>query len=285
MEEKLKVLAAKVTDKLNDGLRAKADMFRKNNGYFQPGIKIIKEGSPLMPCMYVDPDLLSSDMDLDVEAEKMARFVLNKGFQEMAEEANVNVDTFLTREGLLNSVIPCLIGYEKNREILDNIPHRRFLDMAIVFRGAILSENKTKCTGSILINNAVMNAANITLEELEEAATKNVEDVYIIREMFELRIATSKYYCHGAAAVLRTKLLDRLAEVEADGGRIWLIPSSVHEMIAFDADLVPEDKVLSFVKNVNGNKEIMEEEDILTDSVYIYDPAEKELRIAISGEG
>ena len=82
--------------------------------------------------------------------------------------------------------------------------------------------------------------------------------------------------------MLRLDILKTFADEK--GCNLFILPSSVHEILLICAEkemCVAELKAI--VSSVNRNPNLIEAEEVLSDSVYYYDRGEGEIRIA--GEG
>ena len=82
---------------------------------------------------------------------------------------------------------------------------------------------------------------------------------------------------NGAAAMLYPDMLKDLSE-KLDSN-LYIIPSSVHEVIVFSDNLADDEKSLrDMIYTVNRTQ--MDPQDILSDSLYFYDRKEEKIFIA-----
>lgn len=72
---------------------------------------------------------------------------------------------------------------------------------------------------------------------------------------------------YGASAILNEFALKDVAK-KLDSNEFYIIPSNIHEVICISTDGVNADNIKSVVKTVNTD--VVDETDILSDSVYIY---------------
>lgn len=90
-------------------------------------------------------------------------------------------------------------------------------------------------------------------------------------------VISNKTNTNGAAAITYAGALEQIAD--ACGGSYFLLPSSIHEVIAVPAENArSSDELRAMVREVNDT--IVDERDILGYSVYFYDSATQELSIA-----
>ena len=69
-----------------------------------------------------------------------------------------------------------LINYEANKTLLDDVPHTRYLDLAIVY--CVYYENTKTGNGSILIHNSNLNLWHCTSDELARLAEENTPRIH-----------------------------------------------------------------------------------------------------------
>ena len=180
-----------------------------------------------------------------------------------------------------------LVNYEKNKKMLENAPHVRFLDLAIVFR-VYVSKDKNEVS-SYILNNHQFEKIGIDTSELSEIAERNTKDKFtsVVKNMSdimksmgvcddtldlsngpEMIVATNKYSLNGAIFMAFKDELGKVADIlESD---FYIIPSSVHEVI-----LVPDVEVsyksdIEMIKStiVDVNNTILDAPDFLSDSLY-----------------
>lgn len=115
-----------------------------------------------------------------------------------------------------------------------------------------------------------------TLEEMLEGL-KN-----LMGEAYQMYAISNQESCYGARCMCYDGLLERIAGVWEDN--ILILPSSIHEFLVLPAmrsgGELPEFRELVF----SMNREIVDEELVLSDSVYFYDRNMKQLRIAAEGD-
>ena len=98
-------------------------------------------------------------------------------------------------------------------------------------------------------------------------------DVYVI---------STKNRIQGARVMLRLDILKTFADEK--GCNLFILPSSVHEVLLIcDEKGICVEGLKAIVRDINSNSDVIEEEEVLSDSVYYYDRGEGESRIA--GEG
>lgn len=203
------------------------------------------------------------------------------------------------------NIVYQLINKEQNRSLLNTIPHREFLDLAVVYRWILPYGNNEKA--SVLITNNLANDLNLKEEELYSLAVENSERVMpakvgsmesILREalgetgmsesladqsiggvpdyMWVISV-TSGRYGFGAVMYDNYRELRKIADrVNSD---LYVIPSSMHEAIVMStADGCSLEELLEMVVTINMTEVSLE--DRLSNQVYYYDRAENKLSLA-----
>ncbi len=194
------------------------------------------------------------------------------------------------RKMIRENLFYTLVGRERNKELLMDVPHVNFLDLAIVFNYMISARDGR--IQSFKVNNIIMQTWGIDTQTMYDIARKNMDrllpetmtcissiingfaggceqDIIISEEDdVHMYVITNKYAVNGSAAILYSKKLSNIAEMM--NSDMYIMPSSIHEMI-----IVPkiyynnEDRLKELVKEVNRDVVVPEEQ--LSDNVYCYD--------------
>lgn len=272
-----------------EGTRAVINQVTKNNGVQLHGLTIMEDGCNIAPTIYLD-GLYESYREGTTFSELFHRIV--KAYEENKIEESINIEFFTEYESVRHRIVYKLINYDKNRELLEDIPHIQYLDLAIVFYCLMICD--TFGNGSILIHNSHCKMWNVEAAQLYEdarantplllgAELKSMEEV--ISDLVEqsefadsqqleedvrdvpMYVLSNKTKIHGAACILYENVVKDFADyLNRD---IFILPSSVHEVI-----LVPSQgaqkaqNLVEMVREVNETQ--VEEEEILSDSVYYF---------------
>lgn len=197
----------------------------------------------------------------------------------------------LTTENAEKSISFSLVNKEKNKQLLKECPYREVYDLAAIPRWHISDSE------SFVVNNNVMQHLKLTKEEVLDIAQKNTESAdYLCRNMDEILkdiliedglpeeiadgffpkgqipfyVISNQHRFDGSCAVLSDSFMQSTAE-KIGAEELYLLPSSRHEMLALNADIVDNPSHLkSIVMDVNSNPNIIGIRDILSDSVYKY---------------
>ena len=197
-----------------------------------------------------------------------------------------------------------LINTEQNKTFLEQVPHREFQDLSIVYK-VIISADKDAVQSS-KITNEFAKRLGMSEEQLFKCAAENTRRLFppvvrsmndIMREMFardgmpqeiaDMMIAeippeqtmwviSNEKGINGAASMLYENELHELAEsLESD---LYILPSSVHEVIAVSSDMGSPEMLAQMVVEVNMQEVSLDER--LSNQVYHYDKDLRKLTLA-----
>ena len=266
----------------------------KNNGVMLTGIMISDKTRNVMPTIYLDHFWREYErgMPLSMVAEKVLRL-----YHREKPCGDVDMTFFTDYEQVKDRICYRLIGREQNGELLEEIPYIEFFDLAICFYYAY--EGEALGEGSILIHKRHMETWQVTVSDLFGQATVNtprllpwecqkmdiiLEDMEEVMEGSEwnpllqdipMRVLSNHKRVHGASCILYPSVLHQLAIEQ--GGNYYILPSSIHEVILLkDGGAEDEERLKWMIQQVN--QEIVDAEEILSDSLYYYDFGQKTLK-------
>lgn len=268
----------------------------KNNRNCVEAMSILNGSGNVSPAIYMEPyyQQYLDGNSIDEVAEHIVEF-----HSRHAREGRYDLSFYTDFLQVRRRVVCRLVNYAKNRELLKQVPHRRFLDLAVVYYYKM--EDHTFGDAGILVKNEHMEMWDADLEELDDAAMSNTarlmpyECVYIadmLKELTGIRIEecdeaqlpmyvlTNTEKSFGAATILYHTILEALGE--RFGCDFFVLPSSVHECMLVPAseEFEPE-KLREIVCEIN--EECVAEEEVLGDSVYRYYRETGELTAVASG--
>ena len=279
----------------------------KNNGVVLSGITMLQDDNNISPTIYLNKYYEAYENG-DITLRCIVDEVLDT-YERNKVNQSVDMRFFMNYERIKDRIIFKLIHAERNKELLKDIPHIRYLDFAVVFQCLISDEMFGNAT--IMIHNAHLKIWEITENELYEKAIKNTPvlqrydiktmkdvlcEMMLLEEMEgkeilnkneyieDLQDATPMYVLsnrtrvQGASCILYPSILkDFASAVKSD---FYILPSSVHEVILLPAQ-GDEDKegLKRMVCEVNETQ--VEREEVLSDSVYYYSQEKGELSILV----
>lgn len=279
----------RVQEKLGVGTEISFRDLERNNGVTEEGLEVWEKGSTAAPVLHLDK--LYEDC---CESRSMEETV-NSALKTLEEKPKVDIGavpkTWETAKGRIRAE---LVHYGWNRKTLKNIPHRKFLNLAVTYR-VELPEMGGFHAG-IRVKNSLRGLWGATEDELYQTAMENLENErYHIQSMTELLsgmigtalelpedapkqyVLTNESCRYGAAGMMRQDIMERF--VELAGGSFYILPSSIHDLILLpDDDSVSAEYLREMVKEVN--KSVVAREEWLSEDVYYYDCKEKKVRVA-----
>ncbi len=140
--------------------------------------------------------------------------------------------------------------------------------LSIAKKNTLSQEYEIKNIGSILLG--FLNKPNS--EQIFNDETPDIPNMYVI---------TNKEQMHGASAILSLNTMSSLQKLF--GESCFLIPSSVHELIALPESMVDDPKNLQDIC-ISINKSCLNERDILGNNIYHYNGEKNKLEICNSIE-
>lgn len=197
-------------------------------------------------------------------------------YEEMSEEVMKRLD--LTLETIPEVVaddlsdfksraILVLINAEKNKNMLQYVPHRAYHEFAIAYRFIAYEDGEKTTSG--FVTNDMLEKSGYTEEELYQFAYENTRKDAVIGSAFGLSYLTTERRVYGAASILFPELVKQIADYY--GSDLYLVPSSTVEWLAISAR-----GILGGAEYVNrmirdANSVAVEEEEILGERCYYYD--------------
>lgn len=283
---------AMIVAKLGSSYSVKLENVQKNNGIELRALVISHGSSNISPSVYLNgyyDEYANGTMTItDIVNEIINTYRQNR------VSRKVDMRYFLDYKDVKPRLVYKLINAEKNKELLKDIPHMKYLDLVIVFRCMVFHEELGDA--SILIRNAHMKLWGVTTEQLYQDAKENTPKLlpYEIKSMAEvlcdiiqtnpdqfnydecmtdfsdsthMYVLSNKKRVEGASCMLYPNLIGDFAD--AVGSNLYIIPSSIHELL-----LLPTEndegctEIKSIVRDINNTQIIPEE--ILSYSLYFY---------------
>ncbi len=145
---------------------------RKNNGVYMTGMTLSGRESNMSPTVY-----LESFYDEYGKGKTMASVVRDivKIYERTRVHGDVNMDFFANYKRVEKQIFCKIINYEKNRDVLQKMPHRRCLDLAVVCYLAYT--NEFIGNGTIQIYKSHMKNWKIDEQQLIDRAIENTKTV------------------------------------------------------------------------------------------------------------
>ena len=262
-----------------------------NNGTTHIALILYKNGEKLHPQIYLERFFE------DYKRGKTMKEIL-QDVMTTYEEAlkNINPDSLSGIEDweqVKGRLAFRLLSKERNKETLENYVYKDFLDLAaIVTFCAEIDEQGVK---AIRVTHDLAERWNVSKEEILQAAEENTEDLFPVRmepildtlcrvadisrddlpeevlaeeDSPQIMVLTNYLGVNGATVLLYDSFLQQVYEKLR--GKFIILPSSIHEVIVMPLAYAPP--ITDSQKMVEQiNRSAVKEEEILSDSVYLYD--------------
>lgn len=292
----VKELVGAVKEMAGNGYSVTAQETTKNNGVKMLGIEIRKPEETVVPRLYVD-GIVDRVEDGFMTVEDAAKKVFEMYQNSETPEIEMNVEKLIDRKFILDHVEYRLVNAERNAEKLKDIPGKKIADLVAIYR-VVVSAGEDGMM-SYVLTKAILDRSGISFEELDEAAKKNTEKSgFSVRTMSEVMcelmgvnvgqeieepdgpqmyVLTNARKLHGANIMLYKEYLEIAAEKM--NGDFYIIPSSIHELIAVPVSAQGLEELREMVKAANDNQ--LAPEEILGYEVYRYNRETGEVEVAV----
>lgn len=267
---------------------------KKNNGVVLQAVNIKEPCKNITPNIYID-SLLKRINSGEMSLGEAAQEIINL-YKESQDKCNIyGLVKSLNKQDILERVTYQLINAGENQERLCNMPHRKFLDLAIIYI-VVIGEDGAD-TFSFEVNNNICEEYGIEEGELDQYARENTERGGFTTRSIEsvlaeitgmpvedaeiggparLWILSNTRMYNGASVMLYTEYFEKLADmIESD---LYIFPSSIHEVIVIRDDGADPDILKQIVCEVNLCEVTAVE--VLSGNVYRYSRKENKLTIA-----
>ena len=259
----------------------------KNNGVRLKGIVIMEDGRNVSPTVYLEEPY--QQYQDGVSLEEILEEIMEE-YEKHAHDLQLDMDFFRDFSQVKDRIFHKVISYEKNEELLKDVPYFKWHDLAVVFYYEVEKEIFEKAT--ILIHNSHLDMWGQPAEEIYRIARQNMKEKMpellmpmqkVLEEMagisvgesgMHLYVLTNKERMFGASAMLYSEEIKGLADkLHTD---LLILPSSLHEVLLLPDDHVWEyDSYRKMVKEVNTTQ--VDPEEILSFSLYRYNREKDEI--------
>ena len=262
-----------------------------NNGTTHIALILYKNGEKLHPQIYLERFFE------DYKKGKTMKEILQDVMKTYEEAlSNINPDSLSGIEDweqVKGRLAFRLLSKERNKETLENYVYKEFLDLAaIVTFCAEIDEQGVK---AIRVTHDLAERWNVSEEEILQAAEENTESLFPVRmepildtlcrvadisrddlpeevlaeeDSPQIMVLTNYLGVNGATVLLYDSFLQQVYEKLR--GKFIILPSSIHEVIVMPlASAPPITDSQKMVEQINRSS--VKEEEILSDSVYLYD--------------
>ncbi len=296
--EFMEIVKDKVLDVLRERdstLNAIIEKVTKSNGVLYCGLSFRGKDN-VQPVIYLDDfyKRFEAGTNIDDIVNQVVEIYISNRIND------IDIGAITDFESVKNRIIVAIYNTEANAEKLSNIPHKVFKDLSIYYRVDI-PINEKEGMGSMIVNDHILKLWNISTEELDNIAWMNTKRMYPAKlmSMFEILqelcggeidemqdclakptmyVLSNTNKLNGAVYIADEDALDMVAD-ELDDDYV-VLPSSRHEVIIVPLKQI-DDNDYSYLKDMvyEINRKEVDVEDFLSDNIYKYIRAEKELRL------
>ena len=255
---------------------------KKNNGITRMGLTMFVQNENAVPTIYLE--------------EYYEEYTKGKSIDQISDEICDTYNQYRLREqidlsfldlydSVRNRIFLKAINREKNSELLNEVPYRTFMDLALV--PYFYFEDSPFGTASALVKNDFLRIWNVSADQVIDDAMTNMRENFdyefvpmseLLSRMIEQKafdedgnefmyVLAPKKWSFGAALMAVTDVMEKIAEqIQSD---FFVLPSSIHEIIVVPTD---SDNQLSEMSEMvtEVNKTSVEDQDYLSDRAYYY---------------
>lgn len=287
----------------------------KNNGLKLTGLVFEDNGTNAYVTLYLNN--MFEQYQRGVELSKLVDSICEQ-YEQSRVTNSLDLSDFLDYEKAQKKIAFKLVNYNQNRDMLKNMPHRRFLDLAIVYY-YVVDNAPFNGRGSIKIDNSHLEEWGITEEQLYKNAMETTPVLLpasivpiseCMKDMVYRSIGCAQNKNEQSSKLLMMLLL--LEELENEdclsmyviknqlclngagcilyenvlkgfaetmGDDLYILPSSIHETIVIPvSDNQLHEYLREMVREINHTNVVVEER--LADNVYIYKRSTDTIEIA-----
>ena len=299
-------IAKKAEETVGKGGSVFVNRVIKNNDTKLDGLVIMEKNRSVAPTIYLNDyyTKYKKGMSIDrIMEEILTGYSKKRDFFDKEDIASIN-----NYEKMKFKIAYKLINFKMNEELLKRVPHKRFLDLAIVYY--IVFSDKDGRLATALLHNSHLDVWDVNAETIHKQAEHNtprmfrakirpIEDVLndalnakVSRDPFPVKIVeddddfsdiiqiteshmsmyvlTNESGINGAACMLYKKTLAGFGKIIKQD--FFVLPSSVHELILVPRkDDLKKDCLLEMVREINKTE--VSPDEVLSDRVYEYDYA------------
>ncbi len=189
LEDFATIVKEAIQEYYGEGEKVSINQVMKNNGVELVGISVMETSKNISPTIY-----LNSFYEEYQEGRGIGEIIdqVIHLYEASRPDESLNMDFFLQYEGVKKKIVFKLINFQKNEKLLADVPHVKYLDLAIVFYCMMLSDQFGNAT--ILVHNSHLSLWQVSLEQIFQDAKENTPRILghelknmdeILQEMFQ----------------------------------------------------------------------------------------------------
>lgn len=280
-------IAEQLREKMGSEFTITVEEVLKNNDIRLTGVAIKKTSENMAPIVYLEEffqQYQNGDPIGKIAEEIRTMYEMN------ASTMDLDSGFFKYFALVEDKIFYKLINYEKNQELLKDVPHFRWHDLAVVFYYQM--EGMAFGMASITIHDSHLGMWGLTAEEVYRTARRNMEQKKpgilepiqkalrnmgvpeVDERLGPLYVLTNRERMFGASAMLYSWKIKELADRLQTN--LLILPSSTHEVL-----LLPDEGEQNYtvyrqmVREVNRMQ--VNPEEILSFNLYLYNMKKQEI--------
>lgn len=262
-------------------------------------LKSNEPGTSISPTMYIN-DMYDHYLKTEnlQEVLQNAANAMEQAYEQMPPIPSIDLKT------AKDNIVFQIVNTIQNQDMLMDTPHREFQDLSIIYRWMIDSDDRG--ISSTVIRNNLADQLGLSEDQMFKLAVENTKRLLpptvrsmneVIRDMFikdgmpldmvemmigemppnqQMYVISNEQGVNGAVSMLYEDGLHDLAtQLETD---LYILPSSVHEVIAVSVDMGDPETLAQMVNEINMDQVSLDER--LSNQVYHYDKDLRKLTLA-----
>lgn len=195
----------------------------------------------------------------------------------------------LSRDQILARIAPRLLSTEHHADRIATLVKKPLAaDVVMAWYADVsdlVSSRDQDTVASLPITYDLARNLEISLDDLECVSRQNTKNAYSIRPMrnvleafceasvpfpevedtaIPMLVLTNRASFYGAAAIMDPEIRQELGKF----GSVYLLPSSVHELLAVPVSAAAPEDLVTMVRQINSDDSIVRPEDVLSDHVF-----------------
>ena len=282
-------VVATLKESLGEAYEIQVTEVVKNNNIHLTGVVITKRPANVSPTIYLNQYYQKYQEEGNFQQTVGEMMEL---YEQQAKELQLDMSFFTDFTQVKGRLYHKLVHYGKNKKMLEDVPHIRWNDLAVVFYYAMEQDVVGRATITIRKEHlTIWKQDEDTLFAIaQENMRRDMPELLVpMKELLEemtgmelekhydvpMYVLTNKEKIFGASVLLYSEKLPELAE--KTGKNLLILPSSVHEVL-----LMPDEEEQEYgfyrqmIAEVNTTQ--VDPEEVLSYSLYCYDREKKEIK-------
>ena len=285
----VETVVATLKESLGEAYEIQVTEVVRNNNIHLTGVVITKRPANVSPTIYLNQYYQKYQEEGNFQQTVGEMMAL---YEQQAKELQLDMSFFTDFTQVKERLYHKLVHYEKNKKMLEDVPHIRWNDLAVVFYYAMEQDVVGRATITIRKEHLAIwkQEEGMLFAIAQENMRRDMPELLVpMKELLEemtgvelekqydvpMYVLTNKEKIFGASVLLYSEKLQELAE--KTGKNLLILPSSVHEVLLMPDE---EDREYGFyrqmVEEVNTTQ--VDPEEVLSYSLYCYDRQKKEIK-------